>query len=134
VGSPHNIAVVGLGANVGTIGVSTSTLAFGDQAVGSTSPMQLVTLENMGKDDIIMVNVAFTGQNPEDFAQNSDCPFALGPGKKCHATVTFTPTAQGIRVASLRFENTAAGSPQLVGLTGTGVAAPSPRPSLASAR
>jgi hypothetical protein len=134
VGSPHNIGLVGLGANVGTIAVSTSTLAFGDQAVGSTSPMQLVTLENMGKDDIIMVNVAFTGQNPDDFAQKSDCPFALGPGKKCHATVTFTPTAQGIRIASLRFENTAAGSPQIVSLTGTGMAAPAPRPSLASAR
>ena len=134
VGSPHNISVVGLGANVGTIAVSTSSLTFGDQAVGSTSPLQLVTLENLGKDDIIMVNVAFAGQNPDDFAQKNDCPFALGPGKKCHATVTFTPTDQGNRSASLRFKNTAAGSPQLIGLTGTGVAALSLRPSLASAR
>ena len=128
VGSPHNISVVGLGANTGTIAVSASSLAFGDQAVGSTSPLQLVTLENSGKDDIIMVKIAIAGKNKDDFAQKNDCPFALGPGKKCHATINFTPTAQGNRSASLTFKNTAAGSPQLIGLTGTGEAAQSPGP------
>jgi hypothetical protein len=132
VGSPHNISVIGLGVNTGTISISPPSLAFGDQGVGSTSSPQLVTVKNSGTDDAIMIQIAIAGKNKGDFAETNDCPHTLRPRKECQVSVTFTPTATGDRNASLRFKDTAAGSPQSVSLTGTGVAgAKSP---LASAR
>ena len=50
----------------------------------------------------------------------------LQPGSSCLITVTFSPQLAGVRNASLSVSNNAAGSPQLVSLTGTGVATTPP--------
>ena len=58
-----------------------------------------------------------------DFAQSNDCPASLGLGASCTIDVTFTPTSEGAHVDSLTITHNAAGSPDTVMLTGTGVAA-----------
>jgi hypothetical protein len=67
-----------------------------------------------------------------DFAATSTganaCPInpaTLAAGATCTINVTFTPTQLGPRTGSLAVTDNAAGSPQTVPLTGTGVAAPS---------
>jgi hypothetical protein len=50
------------------------------------------------------------------------CGLQIASSANCSVSVTFTPTAPGIRSAALSFSDDAPGSPQMVGLTGTGLA------------
>jgi hypothetical protein len=57
-----------------------------------------------------------------DFAISSNtCASTLPPYSSCAIGVTFTPTAAGARVGVLTLTDTAAGSPQMVKLSGTGM-------------
>jgi hypothetical protein len=65
------------------------------------------------------------GTNPGDFTPGNGCPLTpstLAVGANCALTVTFTPSATGSRTASLSIQDDASGSPQAVGLSGTGTA------------
>jgi len=69
-------------------------------------------------------NIALSGTNASDFAQSNTCPSGssqLSAGSSCTINVTFTPGANGARSANLTFTDNAAGSPQSVALSGTGV-------------
>jgi hypothetical protein len=96
---------------------------FGNQGIQITSPPQAVTFTN---DDIaVPISVSginLTGADPADFSQTNNCTLAanLPPGKTCTVHVTFTPATTGNRSASLTFTDSGAGSPQHVGLSGTG--------------
>ncbi len=61
-------------------------------------------------------------QFPGDFAQTNTCGTSVLAGASCTFSVTFTPTGINIRKANLSISDNAAGSPQLVTLTGTGTA------------
>src|SRR5205807_9815235 len=63
------------------------------------------------------------GANGGDFAQTSNCGTLVAPAASCTINVTFTPTTSGARAATLSLTDNAMGSPQTVGLTGTGAAA-----------
>jgi hypothetical protein len=96
---------------------------FGNQGIQVTSPPQAVTFTN---DDIAVPisvsSISLTGADPADFSQTNNCTLAanLPPGKTCTVHVTFTPATTGNRSASLTFTDSGAGSPQHVGLSGTG--------------
>jgi hypothetical protein len=100
--------------------LSIQDLTFGDQLVGTTSPAQPVTLTNIGSTALAIGSISVTGANPGDFAQRNNCGTSLSAGTSCTINVTFTPTANGVRGASLSIADGAAGSPQTVSLTGTG--------------
>src|SRR2546421_329710 len=71
-------------------------------------------------------SIALTGTNAADFAQSNTCPGGsntLAAGSSCAISLTFTPGASGTRSANLTFTDNAAGSPQAVALSGTGVIA-----------
>jgi hypothetical protein len=90
------------------------------RTVGTTSLAQTVKLTNGGSGELDVSGITLTGADPGDFAQSNNCiPTAAGGGS-CLITVTFTPTAQGVRTASLSIADNAAGSPQTVALTGRG--------------
>lgn len=57
-----------------------------------------------------------TGQ----FSATTDCANALPSGATCHVAVTFTPKAAGLQRANLQINDDAAGSPQLLNLSGSG--------------
>jgi hypothetical protein len=63
-----------------------------------------------------------TGSNAGDFSLTHTCGASLFAGANCTASVTFTPSARGSRTASMTITDNATGSPQTVGLTGTGTA------------
>jgi trimeric autotransporter adhesin len=79
-----------------------------------------VTLTNNGGTTLSIASITLTGTNPADFAQSNDCGYTVAANASCTINVTFTPTASGTRMASVSISDNAAGSPQLVGLTGTG--------------
>jgi uncharacterized repeat protein (TIGR01451 family) len=106
-----------------------TSLTFASQAQGTTSAAQTVTLTNSGNAAMTITGVSITGANAGDYAQTNTCPASpatLAAGANCGISVTFKPTATGARTASVSVADNAAGSPQTVGLAGTGAAANAP--------
>jgi phospholipase C len=100
---------------------SPSGLTFGNQAVGTTSPAQTITLSNTGSAALFVSSIAGSG----DFAQTNNCPLApntVAAGASCTISVTFTPTAMGTRTGAITVTDNASDSPQSLSLTGTGTA------------
>ena len=102
--------------------LSPTSLAFGNQTVGTSSASQSVTLTNNGPGTLSGISIAFTGTNSGDFAQTNTCGSPLAANATCTISVTFTPAVAGARSAALSVADNASGSPQTVSLTGTGVA------------
>lgn len=97
-----------------------TSLTFGSQTVGTTSPAQSVTVKNTGT-----VNTSISVAPSGDFAiatsPANTCTGTLTAGGNCTFGVTFTPSATGTRTGSITITDQAANSPQSVSLTGTGI-------------
>jgi Abnormal spindle-like microcephaly-assoc'd, ASPM-SPD-2-Hydin len=92
-------------------------LFLGTYAVGVTSPTQTVTLTNNQSVALNIANVTGSG----DFTQtNNTCGSSVAAQGTCTFTVSFTPTGLGTRTGQIVINDDAAGSPQIVNLTGTG--------------
>jgi hypothetical protein len=100
-----------------SVAVSPTSIAFGNQAVGTTSAMHRVTLKN-GQTSAITITSIST--NLADYAETNNCPASLKAGASCGISVTFTPSVQGARTATLTVTDSGLSSPQTVSLTGTG--------------
>jgi HYDIN/CFA65/VesB-like, Ig-like domain/Abnormal spindle-like microcephaly-assoc'd, ASPM-SPD-2-Hydin len=103
------------------VAFSPPTLGFGTWSVGTMSPSQTATLTYNGSSPLTINSIAASG----DFAQTNDCPLSpdtLAPGGSCTLTVTFTPTAVGLRTGAITVTDDAEGSPQILNLSGTGTA------------
>jgi hypothetical protein len=104
-----------------TVLLSATNLTFASQEVGVTSASQNVTLSNDQTQTLNVNSISFTGANPGDFSQTSNCtPTVLADGT-CTISVTFAPTALGSRSATLTVNDNAGNSPQTVAVSGTGV-------------
>ncbi len=108
------------------VSLSATKLNFGKTPIGQTSASKSVTLTNTGTATLNISSVTISG----DFAiKTNTCGAQVQPGAKCVVTMTFTPTAKGMRTGTLSFTDDAPGSPQTVALTGTGLSiALSPSP------
>jgi predicted dienelactone hydrolase len=113
-------STAGVLLQVPSVSLSKTSLAFADQLIGTSSAAQTVVLTNGGLVSSIR-SIAVTGANATDFSQTNTCSSSLAPGAKCNITVTFKPTKIGPRTASVTITDSAAGSPQAVALSGTGV-------------
>ena len=97
-----------------------TSLTFADQAVGTTSAGQTVTLTNtLPSATITISDVSITGVDAGDYAQTNTCGTPVAAGGSCTISVTFTPTAVGTRTASVSISDDSDVSPQTVPLTGT---------------
>ncbi len=95
-------------------------LIFAAQSLNTTSQSQTVTLTN-GDSAQTISSIAISGGNAGDFTDTTTCPLAptqIAVGATCTITVSFTPSGQGIRKASLIVTDSAPGSPQVLNLTG----------------
>ena len=114
--SPHLINMVGDGSSP-TVTLSPSNLTFTSVLVGQSSAPQRVTLSNTGSATLNISSISSSGP----FVQTNNCPPALALGSSCTLQVTFTPTASGTQTGTLTFSDSAANSPQVFIVTGTGV-------------
>lgn len=106
------------GAGTGPlVQLNPTSLNFGNQIINTASSPQTVTLTNVGNASLNIAAITGSG----DFADQHNCPAALGPNSSCTISVTFTPTAAGTRTGSVTVDDDAQGSPQSFALTGTGV-------------
>ena len=117
VGSPHSVALSGVGLTSGTNAtLSATTMTLPLTNVGSTSPAQSITLNNYGTAALDISSIAATG----NFGENDNCGSSLASAANCTINVTFTPTAVGTVTGTLSVNDNAPGNPQTVSLSGTG--------------
>jgi hypothetical protein len=105
-----------------------TSLAFADQAVGTTSAAQSVTVTNTGDASLFINSAQTRGTNPLDFTQVDDgCSgLTLAPATTCTVSIVFKPTTTGTRSATFILTDNAATSPQTVPITGTGTGSTPP--------
>jgi hypothetical protein len=106
------------------VNLSPPSYNFGNQVVGTTSSAAPITLTNTGNATLNITSVTIAGTNSGDFSQTNTCGASLAANASCTLSVTFTPTASGLRSGSLTITDSASPATQSVSLTGTGVATP----------
>ena len=111
------LAGTGIAAGAPAVTLGATSLDFGNVAVGTSSGAKTVSLTNSGSAALVIQGIAATAP----FATTSDCGSSLAAGASCTISVTFAPGAAVAASGSLTLTTNAAGSPQAVALTGTGV-------------
>jgi hypothetical protein len=113
-------------------GLTPGVLSLGNITVGTPSPAQPITLTSTGDQALSLNSITISGANTSEFSESDTClpPTVLQPSKSCMISVIFTPSATGLRQATLMVADNAPGSPQIVQLSGTGVAPPPPKPAV----
>lgn len=116
-GSPQTASLTGTGI-VGTPGatVSPTSLAFGSQPVGTTSPAQTVTLTNSGTASLNVLGITIIAP----YAETNNCGTSLAPGASCTISVTFAPPGPVNYPGTLIIGDNADDGSQTVSLTGMG--------------
>jgi len=116
-GSPQTISLSGVGVISGPDAtLSPTSLTFAVQLVGTSSAAQSVTLTNYGTTALSIASIMASG----DFIALSTCGSSLAAEASCTINATFKPTQSGTRTGALSITDNAPGSPQKVGLKGTG--------------
>jgi Divergent InlB B-repeat domain/Abnormal spindle-like microcephaly-assoc'd, ASPM-SPD-2-Hydin len=114
----QSVGLTGNATNSITIAPPTM-LAFGNQAINTTSAAQTVTLTNTGSVPVNIPSVVVGA----GFADTTTCTAApIAAGASCTVMVTFTPTSATAYSTNLTFTDSAPNSPQMIALTGTGTA------------
>jgi HYDIN/CFA65/VesB-like, Ig-like domain/Beta-propeller repeat/Cep192 domain 4/Abnormal spindle-like microcephaly-assoc'd, ASPM-SPD-2-Hydin len=120
----QTVSLSGTGAPGPAVSLSPASLAFGNQALKTTSAAMTSTLTNSGGSDLSITSISITGTNASDFAETNTCPTTkpLSAGADCAIRVTFTPSASGDRSAAVTVTDDAPSSPQAVAISGIGTA------------
>ena len=121
--SPDSVGLTGTGVGVPAIGVTGSPV-FAPRKVGTTSPVQTLTVSNTGSASLTLSSLTPGGSNPGDFARGGTCTAStvLAPAANCSVQVSFTPAAIGARSASLTIGSNDPATPnKVVTLSGTGL-------------
>jgi hypothetical protein len=118
-------AASGVIPTIAQVSASPSSLAFGPQAVNTTSKQMTAALTNNYSSPFTIGSITVTGANASDFQVTDTCPRGTNTflsGGTCPIYVTFTPTyGSGTpESAKIVITDTANNSPQTVYLTGTG--------------
>lgn len=118
----QTVDLTGTGVTAPGFSPSVPTISFGNQQKTVKSLATSVMVTNNGSASLMISGVGVSGANAGDFAISANtCGGAsVAVNGTCSVSVTFTPSATGAETASLMFTDNAPGSPQSVGLTGTG--------------
>jgi len=108
------------GTGVSAFSFSVSKGAFGEVPIGTSStPFDFLLSYRGGRRSGTLTTPFITGQNRDDFKVTSNGCSTLDPNVNCRISVTFTPTASGLRTAELSEGDNL--SSATVTLEGTGV-------------
>ena len=99
------------------IRLSPASLAFGNQAIGTTSATKAVTVTNISAAAVSLTSILPSG----DFAiPSKTCGASLAAGASCAVNVAFKPSVTGAVSGDVTVTYPGEGSPQRLGLSGTG--------------
>ena len=118
----QSVTLTGTGLGPPGFSASVPTISFGNQQETVKSFTMGVMVTNNGNSGLTISAIAVSGTNAGDFAISGEtCTGAsVAVNANCSVNLTFTPSTTGGETASLKFTDNAPGSPQSVGLTGTG--------------
>jgi hypothetical protein len=109
-----------------------SSVNFGTQALHSSGSYSL-SVTNSGNANLLISALTITGNNAVDFSAAPGQCATVSPGATCNIQLSFSPGAEGNRLATLVLSDNAISPPQSIALTGLGAspfsvhaAAPSP--------
>ena len=126
-GSPQKIALSGTGIlSTQQVVLSQTSVNFGNQVVATRSGYVYVLVSNQSGATVPIGTVALGGANAADFVESDNCAGgSLSGHSSCNIAVQFFPasTSLGARTATITETDTAGGSPRVITLTGTGIAA-----------
>jgi hypothetical protein len=111
--SPQVINLTGTGT---AIQFSQSNIVYRPFPVWTSSGPILVKLTNTGSAAVTVNRVSIVG----NFSQTNNCS-TIQPNGTCDIYVKFSPKDSGVRFGTLSVFSTDSGSPQRIGLTGTGM-------------
>jgi HYDIN/CFA65/VesB family protein/ASPM-SPD-2-Hydin domain-containing protein len=118
--SPTSVALAGTGiAATLTLGISPTSLSFGNITTGTSSATQSVTITNTGNSNVTISQINTGGAGYS--VTGGSTPVTLTPTQSLILTVQFSPVAAGSVNGSVSIVSNANGSPALVSLSGTGV-------------
>jgi len=133
--NPPAVPLSGFG--VSPVTLSPPTVNFGNGVVGLKTGSKTFTITNNESSALTLTGVVFNGPFVLDTSATTTCPMAggslsgtLAAGHSCNIGVDFAPTTVGATSGGqITVLNTAANSPQVGGLAGTGALAVSISPS-----
>jgi uncharacterized protein (TIGR03437 family) len=102
--------------------LSTANLSFGNRTVGASGASQSVQVTNAGSGVLSLLAVTVGGRNSGDFGETNSCGSSLAVGEHCTVEVSFTPTAAGVRTASLFIAGNISAGTSSIDLSGNGIA------------
>ncbi|MDX2215205.1 MAG: choice-of-anchor D domain-containing protein [Oculatellaceae cyanobacterium bins.114] len=108
--------------------LSATRLGFGEQTLNTTSAdRQTVRLVNTGSRPLEISSITPSGNSKDDFQVTEDCTAApIAPNDDCTLEITFTPQAEGDRLATVVILDRAGDNPQELLLSGIGTPPTSP--------
>lgn len=115
-----NVSAALSGAAVLPVVMAPSPMVFAQQLVNTTSPVQVLTVQNYQTVPLQISGISISG----DFSDTTNCPVApnaLAARSSCAISVAFSPASAGALTGTVTVSDNAADSPQ-VQLAGTGVA------------
>jgi hypothetical protein len=120
VGSPQSFTVSGTGMAAPQPGQlqMPSPVTFPNQQVGTQSAPITVTVTNIGGSPVTISSV--NGTDLSEFPGTTSCLTTIPAGGNCQITVSFLPTAVGVRTETVTVTSTGVGSPQSFIVSGTG--------------
>jgi hypothetical protein len=116
-GAPSTQAVALSGNSIGpVVNLSSGSLSFGNQVVGTVSASQFLTLTNTGTISLAISSIVANG----NFSQTNTCGASVGVGGSCTITVRFDPSTTGVRTGAISITDNAGPPTQSIRLSGIG--------------
>jgi hypothetical protein len=107
----------------GILTLSPTSISFGSVMVGQASPVLTTTLTNTGNASLRITNDSLS-MGDFSWGGKGTCNYnTLAPGSSCTYSAKFTPTATGIRTATIMIYSTASDSTVTLPLSGIGTTA-----------
>ncbi len=121
--SPQFVTLTGTGSGTASapITLTPHSLSFGKQVVGATSKSKTVTVKNTGKTSLA-ITIAGSGAYLASGSGTKPCGSSLGAGASCTIGAQFAPTTLGAIDGGVSVSYAGTNSPQVVSLSGTGIA------------
>jgi hypothetical protein len=113
------LSAAGIAATL-TLGISPTSLSFGNATTGTFSAAQNVTITNTGNSNVWISQITLSGAGYT--MTGGSAPVTLTPSQNIALSVQFSPNVAGTVNGNISIASNASGSPATVSLTGTGVA------------
>jgi len=125
---PASVPLSGAGGQGRLISVIPATFEFGSLTLNTPSDPLTFTITNVGTSPVTFTSIGFTISGQGDFVITHNCTvlntLASGAGNTCTGTVTFLPSAIGVRSGFLNIASDAQNSPLQLGSQGMGLLVP----------